>query len=379
VAFVVCFLGLSIGYGTRYWYRSVHADAPALGLGLLACASLLDLGGRSSQRVLILASLLTALAIFTKQTTIGIPLGVAAWLWIARGGRPAVQYSLGVLACCIVLGLLSLAVFSPAALYFNMIRIPSRHPWEEPGLKGLLWALSEGTGPALVPALILVPAAVLLVRKIVPDRRRLRPECNSAAWTLFLLVAIFMIPTSLLGRVKVGGQSNSFHFLIFLYAAASLSFLQTASALESGPSRAFVRSVLLAAAAPILVWAGWTLAHPDGPKAPLEINPYRTADAFYRQHPGQVHFPFNPLCTLLHDSRLYHFEYGVYDRALAGFPPSEAHLRAHLPQNLKYLAYCGTSRTILNELPEFRSGRILYDPSLVGFTIYEASPAEDGR
>jgi hypothetical protein len=49
------------------------------------------------------------------------------------------------------------------------------------------------------------------------------------------------------------------------------------------------------------------------------------------QHPGQVYFPWNPLTSLLAEHKLYHFDYGVFDRYLGGAIVTPAHLAQNLP------------------------------------------------
>jgi hypothetical protein len=59
---------------------------------------------------------------------------------------------------------------------------------------------------------------------------------------------------------------------------------------------------------------------------------------FAREHPGQVWFPWDTLSTLLADGKLYHFDYGLLDRRLAGLPPSPDHLKRHIPTHLRIIA-----------------------------------------
>jgi len=63
------------------------------------------------------------------------------------------------------------------------------------------------------------------------------------------------------------------------------------------------------------------------------------AYSFAKAHPGEVYFPYDPLTTLLTDGKLYHFDYGLYDRRLAGEEISDEHFREHIPARLKYVLY----------------------------------------
>jgi uncharacterized membrane protein len=358
LAFLVCFLALSIQYGTSDWYRNVHADAPALGFGLLACASLIP---APSRRSLVLAALFTALALWSKQTSIGLACGIAAWLWIAHDRGHAIRYGLWLTGFGAAFGLIAIAAFGFGPLAFNMFTIPSRHPWQPNALRTLL-------GDAL--RYTVVPVAILILAFAALDRSRLRPEFAARAWTLFLLVAVFMIPTSLLGRVKIGGEPNSLHCVLYLYVAASLSLLQASSEVPSGWPRLAVVS------AAVLFGSGYAQAAQLLPAQSLiDANVYRQADLYRQEHPGEVYFPTNPLCTLLAESKLYHFDYGVYDRTLAGFAPTPDHLRAHLPQRLKFMAYYNFPPRVMKDLT--RDARWMPEPndrSMYGWTLYVASP-----
>jgi hypothetical protein len=38
-------------------------------------------------------------------------------------------------------------------------------------------------------------------------------------------------------------------------------------------------------------------------------------------------------------AKAFHFEYALYDRKLAGYPPTHDLFRAHIPEHLRYVAY----------------------------------------
>lgn len=80
---------------------------------------------------------------------------------------------------------------------------------------------------------------------------------------------------------------------------------------------------------------------------------------FERTHPGEVYFPWDPLAALMASGKLYHFDYGVEDRILAGFPPSDEQLHAWIPANAQWIALppepCA-SFVMQSRLPEFAGG-----------------------
>jgi hypothetical protein len=60
---------------------------------------------------------------------------------------------------------------------------------------------------------------------------------------------------------------------------------------------------------------------------------------YLRAHPGEAYFPNNPLEHLAVEGRLPHFEYGVFDRVLAGLPLSLDHLQRHIPPGARRICY----------------------------------------
>jgi hypothetical protein len=107
---------------------------------------------------------------------------------------------------------------------------------------------------------------------------------------------------------------------------------------------------------------------PD-PNAPMMM--------FLRQHPEQVYLPWNPLLTSLTDGVDYNFEYGVFDRTLAGVPLSHEEYRSHLPSKMRIVAVRriqpdSTHGTFLSYLPNLRA---IPSPSgLEDWQFYGLSP-----
>jgi hypothetical protein len=61
--------------------------------------------------------------------------------------------------------------------------------------------------------------------------------------------------------------------------------------------------------------------------------------SFIREHRGEVYFPWNPLEHLLVEGKYYHFDYGLYDRELAGFAVSPEHFRSCTPQTPRLVCF----------------------------------------
>lgn len=369
LVFLVALLSLSLHYGTRYWYEQVHADGPVLGFGLLACSFVM---AAPSRRSLWLAALFTALALFTKQTAIGVPFGIAVYLWIAHGAGTAGRYALAVIGLCTVFGLLAILAFGFGPLYFNTITVPSRHPLK---ITNPVLLLKDALDYVVFPAFLILPGLALVWSKVRTDRRALRTEAAARPWILFLLVTLFMIPTSLLGRVKEGGETNSYHFVLYFHCAVSLSILQAWIEPSTGRPRVLAQGVAMGACAVVLAAGAYRqIANFEPADGYFRTNVFRQGEDYVKAFPGQVYMPTNPLCPLLAESRLDHFDYGVYDRSLAGYAPSPARLRAHLPPRVKYLAHRTFPRVMLTLTEDFRWRRTLDDPTPHGWNFYVATP-----
>jgi hypothetical protein len=92
---------------------------------------------------------------------------------------------------------------------------------------------------------------------------------------------------------------------------------------------------------------------PLSARAPGRQNNNQVAYDFAMRHPGEAYFPWQPLASLLAEGRLYHFEYGVVDRYLAGYEPTPEHLRADAPPRLRWIAASNGPTLMLRFFPEY--------------------------
>ena len=72
----------------------------------------------------------------------------------------------------------------------------------------------------------------------------------------------------------------------------------------------------------------------------FKFNPQEEAYEYIKKNPNsdEIYFPWKTLAVLMASKKLYHFEYAVKDRELAGFKPSMIHINQHVPKNMKYIA-----------------------------------------
>jgi hypothetical protein len=189
------------------------------------------------------------------------------------------------------------------------------------------------------------------------------------AWAAWLLISCCLLPTASIGRIKVGGEVNHDSFVIFFLVAAFLCWLASV-AFERGrplPLRvATVLVVLLAVTAPrALEYPGWRTAW---------NNQNEAAYRYDMRHPGEIYFPWNPLTSLLAESKLYHFDYGVFDRNLGGARVAPDHLGMFLPSAQPMIAsYVAHHDYVLHEyFPGYRTRPVISE--LPDWTIYGPAP-----
>lgn len=151
-------------------------------------------------------------------------------------------------------------------------------------------------------------------------------------WVCAFILALCMLPSSALGRTKLGGDVNHESFVVFFLCAAVLLWLLETQMTQSSKIACMgtLLGVLTLVNGPrILAYPGWNNAW---------HNQNETAFLFQRDHTDEVYFPWNPLSSLLTNRKLYHFDYGVFDRNLGNARVRPEHLSAALPSSNPIIA-----------------------------------------
>jgi hypothetical protein len=172
-----------------------------------------------------------------------------------------------------------------------------------------------------------------------------------------------------LGKIKTAGGENSFHSIYYFIAAASLALIHLARSRFPEPVRRTASRLLILFAVgtfvlslPSLYWLRY-LCH-------VSSNPEQEAYQFALTHPGEAYFPWNPISTLMADGKLYHFEFGVIDREMAGYKPTSAEIRKNTPPTIRYVIYPKNpqSQEMLRYFPDF--SRRVEIPELPDWLVY---------
>jgi hypothetical protein len=380
--------------GTFSAMTSVHADAPAFGLGLLSLAVLIHGNGSNSNVRLGLSAWLAVLAVWAKQIEAPLLLGIAFYLWVAYGRKLVLRFIAWTAAIGVaVTGLFCLA-FGLQDMTFYMWTVPAHHPWKgRPKYFEFLVTLREffveGSFLFVIGLSELIRGWRLAEGRAAFYGKEGNEFFRNNKWTLPLLVALFMMPTSVMGNAKVGGTSNSYHAYYYLAAACALIFRDWLSIFttERNNFPRVAASVLLFATA-LFATVKLFDVYTDFPASPAGYryvwqNPQEQAYTYDRLHPSEVYFPWNPLSSFLASGKLYHTAVGVDDRGLAGYPVGQAQLYSFLPARIRYIAFFNDPRykphrpeDCCDYLPEF--SRRVNLPELPGWTVYERQYDDGG-
>lgn len=381
----------------------IAPDGPTLGF---AVASLVLLFYRRSPIVLILSALCAVLTCWCKQSAIPFLVVAPLYILIAEGALAMLSYTLILVIVGAIVSTILLLSFGRVNMWFHMVQLPSMHGWENEAEQGrpfllfraILMLITECLPTLGVIALTLLVGYFLLPRRAVaPGTRKVRLTAWMRAnpWIMFPIAAVCLLPSALLGFLKVGGYVNNFsltHVFLVLTASALLirlyarirSLLRADESLRTTMplSPATTHALVLAALALLVMW-DWPEVLIKPKRAAIMYstiadpwnNQQETIYEFAKSTPGVVYFPWNTLSMLLAERRLYHFEWGVHDRYEAGITPSYSQVTAHVPPNTGYVAFGPLHQGEETHQRWFGQWNVrVADQRLKGFTIYTATP-----
>lgn len=294
-----------------------QADNSAVAFCLLAGVALLPAGPGGAR--LWWAAGAFALAVWSKQTEIGPPLGALLYLFVRHGWRSAALLLVRCVAAGALLGVVLLPLCGAEGLFYNMFVVPGGFPWVE-----LLPKAIHPIYRGYVLLQVVLPALILLVAA----RQIFRRENPALLWALMFACSL---PFNVAGFATIGGNINSLHGCLYLLPAGAVWL--TRRGLRAGGGRFAVPALLLGA---ILVAQVGT--HRPRPLQP-DVLALRQARNLAAQLPGQIYFPWNPIATYYADKRIDHTEDGLLTRRVAGRPLSDAQIRRHLPPQLSVIAF----------------------------------------
>ena len=293
-----------------------QADNSAVAFGLLAGAALLRAGPGTAP--LWWAAGAFALAIWSKQTEIGPPLGALIYLGVRHGWRMAALLLIRCVAAGALLGIVLLPLCGAEGLFYNMFVVPGEFPWVD-----LIPKAIHPIYRGYVLLLLALPALVLLAG----GRRIFRRENPALLWALMFVCSV---PGNVAGFATIGGNINSLHGCLYLVPIGATCLTLR---MVQGGSRAILPALLLGA-----ILFAQAATHRPRPLRP-DVLALRQARSLAAQLPGQIYFPWNPIATYFADGRIDHTEDGLLTRRVAGRPLSLAQIRRHLPPQFSVVAF----------------------------------------
>jgi hypothetical protein len=347
LAFVLFALVTHLAPSLTYVTTSVHADAPAFGLFLLACYAVLRCEGADGNvrmRWVIAAGIAAGLSATCK---INLAAGAVALLvWVLRFfgmKRAAVFLFAAVLA---VLAIYSWAAMRDgfAAVTLNLGQ-PTKMPWfkfgqmELSSLDGTSREFSEklhtflafGRDYLKTYGAVALAIVIILTTAIRKESGNANPATRMV-W-FFLFISVFLLPVSIASIAKYGGDINSRALVSLPLTLAAIFALGAAQQ----SSRAATIATYSAVAAAIFMVAlplkdGFEKVWPKNPPALVEAYSVISSD------PSRWYFPYDPLAHILVEGKFRPNIDVVYSYAASGFPVNEEAFRSAMPENLRYIA-----------------------------------------
>lgn len=347
---------------------SNHADAPAIGLALLACGILCSEGRLKTLGSFLASGTLITLSAWTKLASAPMIPALPLFIGLVEGRRRFWKCAGCFAVSAAVVSGVFIGIFHPGPLWFNMVVNPSSHPF--PG--DLLLGVGKAVRELLLDCRWMITGTILylLYQRITRSRRlSILSWFNENRWSLFMVVGVAALPSAMLARLKQGGWLNSFSFVCYFWlVGVALIYIRW---LEGTPWRKLgvVFFALHVSLIQTLDAAHYCRRLPKR-VAEFSTNPLNLAYRFAKTHPGQIYFPWNTLASVMADGAFYHFDYGVVDRDIGAYPVSSSHFRGYLPRHLTWVAFppYAQDHYVMKHLPEFSSRANL--PELPGWTVY---------
>ncbi|MGK7938653.1 MAG: hypothetical protein AB4062_00545 [Crocosphaera sp.] len=377
----ISFLLVNSSEPLEYSAFTIHADSPALGLAGISCIALYYGNSENNKISLILAALFSVLAIWTKQNLLPLPFALITYIWLVDGLKNVKIYLIYFLGFSISSIVIFGHYFRYDYLHFTMLKLPSSYHWvgkiipgqytEEPlitslqlmtRLKVLTWAFYELIKfglPIIILIALLYIHQVFTIEKI---KKSYSEWIKENPWTLFLIVTIYVIPMTLMSRVKFGGALNSQSITLYFFLCAFVAFLASRinAILQSYHNSKLGKYLFLSVIIILigcLISTDFTLFNRiKSYSKRYQKNPVEQAYQYNLKYPGKAYFPQFPLIHLMSEGKLYHSFNGLWDREKADLGINKELFEKHTPSNIDYVAFYRSiidNEVVMKHLPEY--------------------------
>jgi hypothetical protein len=302
---------------------SIHPDAPALALAVLACMIVAGEQSNESRRNwLLCAGVSAAVAVAAKQTMLPVLLALPIWLALRESVRSSAAFVLAVVLTLVTGAAVILSRDGAATVWYHVTLVLAFHVDHS-------WVAIRNATVTLA-SVVAAPVAVVVLRWRAGRSAGERPALPRAT-SLFMWAALAALPATLAGLLKWGGFINSLAPATLLVWYAGLTGLAAWPASRRRERDAIVAgafAVAMVFAAP-RVWSMMANARP------LQRTTVGLEAAHERAHPEETWFPMDPLIEELLRGRITHFGAALYERSVVGDSTSEKQWRDYLPANFK--------------------------------------------
>lgn len=368
--FLMCYLE-----PLKYSCFNIHADGPGLAFGGMACAALGSSGLGKRRAALPVSALCAVLSIFCKQMFLPVPIALIVYLWAAEGRARAVRYLVWLVVVGGLAGAAALSVAGPERLYHCVIWLPAHHPWD---IVSAIQAMRNFILLSMPVPVLLLACVVYLWMTGRLRASRLRALAANRAVPL-LLVGVALLPFSIAGRAKAGGDTNSLSFaLFFLTCGLTVMLADVARGAPSGSTRRLAVAVLVATLIPLAVFEAPLVFDIRASVKRLPQAEQEVAFEYLKRHPGEAYFPWFPLAHYYAEHRFRHYSCGIVERLSAGEMVSMADFRAYIPEDPRIIGFGadGTRQLLgydlMKYMPEYSYQ--VNDPELPGWLTYAKAP-----
>jgi hypothetical protein len=359
----------------KYSCFNIHADGPGLAFGGMACAALYSSGLEKRRLALPASALCAVLSIFCKQMFLPLPLALIVYLWAADGRARSVRYLFWLVVAGTLASAAALSAAGPEHLYHCLIWLPAHHPWN---MVGAIQAMRNFILLSMPVPVLLLASVVYLWTTGQLRGSRLRALAANRCVPL-LLVGVALLPFSIAGRAKAGGDINSLSFaLFFLTCGLTVMLADVARGSHSASARRLAVSALVATMIPLALFEAPLVFDIRASVKRLPQAGQEVAFEYLKRHPGEAYFPWLPLAHYCAEHRFRHYSYGIVERLLAGEAVSMADFRAYIPQDPRIIAF-GADGTryllgydLMKYMPEYSYQ--VNDPELPGWLVYGKVP-----
>lgn len=350
----------------------IHADAPALGLTGIGAILLMD--PKKKGVTPWLGTFCLVLGVASKITVLPASAAILFYRFMTREKCGKYLWQLGI-SLAVTLSLFTF-LFGATGIFDLSTGVALKSPWVKnlrpenrlfaTGWLGHLVSLGWAFIDFLSLNPFLIVAVLCLVAMKVQERgtKNLKTVVASPSM-VFLTIALFMVPTSLMARVKMGGSINNYSPMLYfflLFLGVELNDWLTRSKV-SQQWLSWVAGMLWVINLSLIYEYYWPLTQQD-------IPPDVTATRYLKTHPGKTYFPDHPLAHAISNREFVHSNTGVMEYSFAPLLKlTEAEVLRFTPKGMEQIAFnYGPPHSFMTYFPTYT--KIVADAELPGWIVY---------